>query len=67
MDGIEAIRRIKDEMPQVRVIGLSMMEDEHLTRAMHEAGARAYLNKSVSPAELLRAIYDQEEDISLKN
>ncbi|RJQ83262.1 MAG: response regulator [Desulfobacteraceae bacterium] len=69
MDGIEATRRIKTEMPHVRVIGLSMIKDEHLTRAMHEAGAEVYLSKTASSAELLKAIYGlaREHDSSLKN
>jgi DNA-binding NarL/FixJ family response regulator len=29
MDGIEATQRIKAELPDVRVIGLSMYEDKH--------------------------------------
>jgi CheY-like chemotaxis protein len=57
MDGIEATRHIKHEMPEVRVIGLSMHDDEHLAEAMLKAGAEAFVNKAASPAELLRAIY----------
>ncbi len=57
MDGIEATRRIKAEMPAVRVIALSMYEDEHIVQIMREAGADAFVSKSISSAELLRAIY----------
>jgi PAS domain S-box-containing protein len=57
MDGIEATRHIKAELPQVHVIGLSMHEDEHISRTMREAGAEAFLSKGVSSAELLNAIY----------
>jgi PAS domain S-box-containing protein len=57
MDGIEATRLIKAEMPQVRVIGLSMHDDEHVTQAMRKAGAEAFLNKTVSSPELLETIY----------
>ena len=57
MDGIEATRQIKAEMPDVRVIGLSMHEDEHLVRTMREAGAETFVNKAASSAELLKAIY----------
>jgi PAS domain S-box-containing protein len=32
MDGIEATRHIKAELPNVRVIGLSMHEDEHISQ-----------------------------------
>ncbi|MBI5581722.1 MAG: PocR ligand-binding domain-containing protein [Deltaproteobacteria bacterium] len=57
MDGIEATRRIKSDQPFVRVIGLSMYEEEHLARSMREAGAEAFVSKTASPAELLEAIY----------
>jgi signal transduction histidine kinase len=57
MDGVEATRHIKLEMPEVRVIGLSMFEDEHLVRTMREAGAEAFLSKTTSSTALLKAIY----------
>jgi PAS domain S-box-containing protein len=57
MDGIEATRHIKSEMPEVRVIGLSMHDDEHLAETMRKAGAEAFVSKTVSSAELLKAIY----------
>jgi PAS domain S-box-containing protein len=57
MDGIEATRRIKNELPETRVIGLSMFEDEHVTKAMRQAGAEVLVSKSSSMSELLKAIY----------
>ncbi len=57
MDGIEATRRIKAELPDVRVIGLSMFEDELLARTMCQAGAEVFMSKTASSAELLKAIY----------
>jgi PAS domain S-box-containing protein len=57
MDGIEATRHIKAEMPHVRIIGLSMFEDEHVSVAMHRVGAEAFVSKTASTAELLKAIY----------
>jgi len=57
MDGIEATRRIKSELPEVRVIGLSMFEDEYIARAMRQAGAEVLVSKTASMAELLKAIY----------
>jgi PAS domain S-box-containing protein len=60
MDGIEATRRIKAHQPQVRVIGLSMYEDEHISRKMRAAGAEAFVSKAASSAELLKAIYGME-------
>ena len=57
MDGIEATRQIKTEFPEVRVIGLSMYDDEHIKQTMCQAGADVVISKAVSSAELLKAIY----------
>ncbi|MFZ0611389.1 MAG: PAS domain S-box protein [Desulfobacterales bacterium] len=57
LDGIEATRRIKAELPDVRVIGLSMYEDDQLARTMRQAGAEAFVSKTASSADLLKAIY----------
>lgn len=57
MDGIEATRRIKAELPDIRVIGLSMHTDEHISQLMRDAGAEAFVAKTASSAELLKAIY----------
>ena len=56
MGGIEATRRIKTELPHIRVIGLSLYEDEELARKMREIGADGVINKTASAAELLEAI-----------
>jgi PAS domain S-box-containing protein len=56
MDGVEATRRIKAELPEIRVIGLSMFDDEHISQTMREAGAEAFVSKTASAAELLNAI-----------
>jgi PAS domain S-box-containing protein len=57
MDGIEATRRIKTEMPNIRVIGLSMHDDVQLALTMRQAGAEAFLSKTASSGDLLSAIY----------
>jgi signal transduction histidine kinase/ActR/RegA family two-component response regulator len=57
MDGIEATRRIKAEIPQVRVIGLSMYQDDHIAKTMRDAGAETFVSKAASSTELLKAIY----------
>jgi PAS domain S-box-containing protein len=57
MDGIEATRRIRAEWPEVRVIGLSMYDDENTSQKMRDAGAEIFMSKTASPAELLKAIY----------
>lgn len=59
LTGIEATRRIRAALPTVRVIGLSMHEDEDMARAMREAGAVAYLNKSEAADRLVATVLSQ--------
>jgi len=56
VDGIEAIRLIKSENPQVKFIVLTTYDnDEYIFKGI-EAGARAYLLKDAPRAELFKAI-----------
>ena len=56
MDGIAATKQIKLENPQVRVIGLSMMEGEAVAGQLLKAGAETYLSKGGSADALIEAI-----------
>jgi signal transduction histidine kinase len=56
MNGIEAAQRIHEEMPKVRIIGLSMYEEKERANAMFESGAVAYLSKSCSVDTLTSTI-----------
>lgn len=58
MSGIDATRIITSEMPDVRVIALSMHSREDLARRMQEAGAIRYLLKDRPVRELVTAIYE---------
>ncbi|WP_275099850.1 response regulator [Sedimenticola hydrogenitrophicus] len=56
MDGLEATRRFKAELPEVRVLILSMHDDqEYIVKLMHD-GANGYVLKDVSSDELIKAI-----------
>lgn len=61
MNGIEATRRIKAKLPDVRIIGLSMFNDELTARDILDAGAEAFVAKTASSAELLKAIYGSKQ------
>ncbi|MER3425108.1 MAG: hypothetical protein C4293_19640, partial [Nitrospiraceae bacterium] len=56
MNGVEATRRIKMDLPQLDVIGLSVHEDDAMAAAMREAGASAYLSKGGAFETLCAAI-----------
>jgi DNA-binding NarL/FixJ family response regulator len=61
MDGIEAITRIKAEMPGVEVIALtSVLQGRSVSNAIR-AGAVGYLIKDTRGDELVRAIHDAAE------
>jgi signal transduction histidine kinase len=52
MNGIEATRAIHEEMPEIKIIGLSMFEEAEQAAAMRGAGAIRYMSKS-GPARLV--------------
>ena len=56
MDGVEAIRRIKEEDEDIGIIILTTYDaDDYIFRGI-EAGARGYLLKDSPPGEVLKAI-----------
>lgn len=56
MSGAEATRVIHSEMPDIRVIGLSMFEEEEKAELMKRAGAVRYLTKTGPSSNLIAAI-----------
>ncbi len=56
MNGLEATERILAEMPDIRVIALSMYEKEDREETMLKAGAVAYLTKAGPSGDLIAAI-----------
>jgi DNA-binding NarL/FixJ family response regulator len=58
LSGVECVRRLKDILPQMQVIMLTVYENtEHIFNAL-TAGASGYLLKQTPPEELLSAIRD---------
>jgi DNA-binding NarL/FixJ family response regulator len=55
-NGIEATRKIVGQAPHIRVLVLTMFEDDDSVFAALQAGARGYLLKGADKAEILRAI-----------
>ena len=56
MDGVAATREILCRHPGIKVIGLSMYDDENISAAMKKAGAAAYLPKSGPSDKLVETI-----------
>ncbi len=56
MDGVEATRRIRAELPEVRVIVLTSFAGEDKVFPALRAGASGYLLKDVKPADLADTI-----------
>lgn len=57
-DGIEATKSISKQYPGIKVLVLSMYEDERFVFHMMENGANGYLLKNSEPQEIRRAIMD---------
>ncbi|RPD39380.1 response regulator transcription factor [Chitinophaga barathri] len=62
MDGIAATRLLVQQNPEVRVIALSMFDEEDQIVEMLEAGAKGYLLKNADKQEILDAIASVYED-----
>ena len=56
MSGIEATRAICRDMPQTRIIGLSVFEEKERAEEMTSAGACLYLTKRGPAQQLIAAI-----------
>jgi len=56
LNGLEATRQIKRQFPEVKVLILSMYQDEEYIINCMKAGALGYVNKQTTPEDLLKAI-----------
>lgn len=58
MNGIECVRRLKETMPDILVIMLTVFEEEDLIFDALMAGATGYMLKRQPPEQLLDAIHE---------
>jgi two-component system chemotaxis response regulator CheY len=56
MDGLEALRRIRDGHPEARVVMLSAMAQQATVAEAVRAGARDFIVKPAEPARVLAAL-----------
>ncbi|MGE5653196.1 MAG: response regulator [Bacillota bacterium] len=57
MNGVEATRLIRQEMPEIAVVALTIHDDEEYLFELVKVGAAGYLLKDVEPASLIEAIH----------
>lgn len=57
LGGLEATRRIKEEMPYVRIVILTVSEDDEDLFAALKNGAQGYLLKNIDPEDLIACIH----------
>ncbi|MDL1943642.1 response regulator transcription factor, partial [Chloroflexi bacterium CFX2] len=57
LDGIAVTKRIAPQFPDLRILILTLHEDEALLRAALKAGASGYILKRAAEAELVSAIH----------
>jgi two-component system, NarL family, response regulator NreC len=56
LNGIEVVRRLRAELPQMRILVLTMHQEEEYVLHMLRAGAAGYLRKDAAMAELIEAV-----------
>lgn len=56
MDGVEATKRIREALPETKVIAFTSFSDRDLILRAIDAGAIGYLLKDADPEELLKGI-----------
>jgi DNA-binding NarL/FixJ family response regulator len=57
VDGIEAIRRLREQQPEVRAIALTTFADDESVIGALRAGARGYLTKDAGAEDIRSAIF----------
>lgn len=61
-DGIETTKHLNKAYPQLKILILTMYEDERFVGHLMESGANGYLLKSTEPAEIKQALEDVIEN-----
>lgn len=56
LNGVEATRRLIGELPDLRVLSLSLHADRHIVAEMLQAGASGYALKNAAGSDLIDAI-----------
>lgn len=62
VDGINAIPILRKKYPDLKIIVLTMYDDQEMITKMMEMGANAYLTKTTDPEEIYQAILTCNQD-----
>ena len=62
MDGMEATKEVRKKYPGIKVLVVSMYEDDKFIIHLMENGANGYLLKNTEPDEIRRSIYAVHEN-----
>jgi two-component system, NarL family, response regulator NreC len=57
LDGIQVTKKLKPDFPELRILILTIHEDEALLREVIKAGASGYILKRAAEAELISAVH----------
>ncbi len=58
LNGIELTKELLDKVPAIKILILSMYDEERHIEAFKKAGAKGYLFKTVSASEVITAIHN---------
>ncbi|MBC8120785.1 MAG: response regulator transcription factor [Gemmatimonadaceae bacterium] len=64
LDGVEVTRRIKEELPDTKVLILTLRDNEQTVLAAFGAGADSYCMKDIQSADLMAALKATQEGFS---
>jgi DNA-binding NarL/FixJ family response regulator len=62
MDGMEATKLVRLKYPAIKVLVITMYEDDKFIIHLMENGANGYLLKNAEPGEILKSIYAVHEN-----
>lgn len=62
MDGMKATIEVRKKYPQIKVLVISMYEDEKFITHLVKTGANGYLLKNTEPVDIRKAIYAVTEN-----
>lgn len=62
MDGMEATKEVRKKYPDIKILVVTMYEDDKFIIHMMENGANGYLLKNAEPDEIIKSIYTVHEN-----